>query len=194
MLNKIWFFMILISVIYSFFAGTISSLSAAFLSGCSDTVTFVLTFLGVCSLWLGVLEVAKESGLMEKISKILLPLIRLLFKDSAKNEKIVHAITMNVSANFLGLGNAATPFGIKAIEHMKEDNNNSEVATNDMITFLVLNTTCIQLIPSTLISLRIAYGSTNPGIIFIPVFLATLFSATFGMIIVKLFIWRNKKC
>lgn len=193
MINTIWFYMIFLSVIFSFITGSFTEITPAFLNGCEDSVTFCLTFLGVSSLWLGVLETAKKSGIIDKMSRILIPVIKFLFKNASDDKRVVEAITMNISANILGLGNAATPFGIKAIEYMQENAKDKYTATDDMITFLLLNTTCIQLLPATMISLRITYGSLNPEIIFFPVFLSTVLSTIAGITISKLFIRFSEK-
>lgn len=194
MLNKIWTAIIGASIVYALFAHTLDSVANGFLKGCEDTVNLCITFVGVSSFWLGIMEIITKSNLLEKLQKLISPMINILFKENRGNKKALDAISLNVTANFLGLGNAATPFGIEAIKHMNEKNKNKNKATHDMIMFLVLNTTCLQLIPTSIIAYRLSSGSKNAGIVFIPILLATFFSTFAGVIITKIFIKRDRQC
>lgn len=194
MLNKIWTAIISISIIYAFFAHTLDNVANGFLKGCESTVSLCITFVGVTSFWLGIMQIIKDSNLLDKLRKFISPLINILFSNIKNNKKALDAISLNVTANFLGLGNAATPFGIEAIKYMNEQNQDKNKATHDMIMFLVLNTTCLQLIPTSIIAYRLATGSKNAGVVFIPILIATFFSTLFGIIITKIFIKRDKRC
>ena len=132
------------------------------------------------------MKVAENSGLTANIAKLLKPLLRFLFKDAAKDEKALGAIVMNLTANIMGLSNAATPFGIKAMEEMDRLNKKSNIASNDMALFLVMNASCIQLLPTTIISIRAAAGSQNAGIIIIPAIISTGVAAIVGITCCKI--------
>lgn len=186
MINYIWFFMIIVSIIMGFFFGKAEIISKAIIDSSSSTVNLTLGLLGIISLWSGIMKIAEKSGLTEKISRVLLPILKVLFKDAAKDEKVLGAIVMNLSANIMGLSNAATPFGIKAMERLQELNNHGDTASNDMALFLVLNAACIQLIPTTVISLRAVEGSNNAAIIIVPVIITTSIAAMVGIVCCKI--------
>ncbi|MCI6278016.1 MAG: spore maturation protein [Clostridium sp.] len=185
MINYIWFFMILIGVIFGIFTGQGQVLSEGIVGAATSTVELIFGMIGLMCMWCGVMKIAEKSGLMDKLAKALRPFLKLIFKDAAKDSKALGAIVMNLTANMMGLSNAATPFGIKAMEEMDRLNPKKGEASDDMILFLVLNAACIQLVPSTVISLRAAQGSTAPGIIIIPAMLATGTAALVGIIVCK---------
>ncbi len=139
------------------------------------------------------MEIVKESRLTDKINIIFRPIINLLFKDIKNNKEASNAVILNLSANFLGLGNAATPLGIDAIHKMNKINNKKDTLSDDMIMFLVLNTTCLQLLPTSIFAYRMSFGSKNPTIVFLPILLSTLCTTICGILLVKLFN-RGKKC
>ena len=145
-----------------------------------------LLLLGLMCFWCGVMKVAEKSGFTEKLAKVMKPILKLIFKDASKDEKALGAIVMNITANMMGLGNAATPFGIKAMEEMDRLNDEKGKASNDMALFLVLNAACIQLVPSTVLSIRSAAGSANPGIIILPAIISTGVAAIVGVIFCKI--------
>lgn len=186
MINYIWFFMIIVSIIMGLFFGKAEIISKAIIDSSSSTVNLTLGLLGIISLWSGIMKIAEKSGLTEKISRVLLPILKVLFKDAAKDEKALGAIVMNLSANIMGLSNAATPFGIKTMERLQELNNHGDTASNDMALFLVLNAACIQLIPTTVISLRAVEGSNNAAIIIVPVIITTSIAAMVGIVCCKI--------
>ena len=186
MINYIWFFLIFCGVLVGLLTGNGEIISKAIINSCGNTVTFVIELTGIMCFWCGVMKVAENSGLTEKISKLLKPILKIIFKEAAKDEKALGAIVMNLTANMMGLSNAATPFGIKAMEEMDRLNKDKETASNDMVLFLVLNATCIQLVPSTIISIRAACNSTNPGIIILPTLVSTATAAVVGVICCKI--------
>ncbi|MBU5592152.1 spore maturation protein [Clostridium sp. MSJ-4] len=186
MINYIWFFMIFIGICMGLFSGKAEILSKAVIDSAGSTVELIIGLLGIMSLWCGIMKIAEKSGLTEKISKMLSPILKFLFKDAAKNEKALGAIVMNLTANIMGLSNAATPFGIKAMEEMQKLNKDKVRASNDMSLFLVLNAACVQLIPTTIISLRAVEGSSNPAVIIIPVIITTLTAAIVGVTCCKI--------
>jgi spore maturation protein A len=186
MINYIWFGLIFCGILVGLVSGNGEIISKAIINSSGNTVTFIIELTGIMCFWCGVMKVAENSGLTGKISKILKPLLKCIFKEAAKDEKTLGAIVMNLTANMMGLSNAATPFGIKAMEEMDKLNKNKETASNDMALFLVLNATCIQLIPSTIISIRAACNSVNPGIIIIPTVISTATAAAVGVICCKI--------
>lgn len=186
MINYIWFFMIFLGIIFAVLTGNADKITEAIVNGSGGTVTFLIELTGIMCFWCGVMKVAENSGLTANIAKLLKPLLRFLFKDAAKDEKALGAIVMNLTANIMGLSNAATPFGIKAMEEMDRLNTEKGVASNDMALFLVLNAACIQLVPSTVLSIRAAAGSSNPGSIILPAIISTGIAAIVGVICCKI--------
>lgn len=186
MINYIWFFLIFFGVLVGLLSGNGEAISKAIVNSSGSTVTFIIELTGIMCFWCGVMKVAEKSGLTDKLAKILKPVLKLIFKDAAKDEKALGAIVMNLTANMMGLSNAATPFGIKAMEEMDRLNKEKGSASNDMSLFLVLNAACIQLVPSTIISIRAACNSTNPGIIILPALISTATAAMVGVICCKI--------
>ena len=186
MINYIWFIMIFLGILVSVLTGNGEAMSNAMIGSIDTTVTFVISLVGLMCFWCGVMKVAEKSGLTEKLAKLMKPILKLIFKESAKDEKALGAIVMNITANMMGLGNAATPFGIKAMEEMDRLNKEKGKASNDMALFLVLNAACIQLVPSTVISIRAAAGSVNPGVVILPAIISTTVAAIVGVICAKI--------
>lgn len=186
MINYIWFIMIFLGILVSIFTGNGEVMSNTIISSIDSTVTFVIGLVGLMCFWCGVMRVAEKSGLTEKLAKLMRPVLKVIFKEAAKDEKALGAIIMNITANMMGLGNAATPFGIKAMEEMDRLNKDKGKASNDMVLFLVLNAACVQLVPSTVISIRAATGSTNPGVIILPAIISTTIAAIVGVICAKI--------
>ncbi|MGL4571484.1 MAG: nucleoside recognition domain-containing protein [Clostridium sp.] len=186
MINYIWFAMIFFGIIFALITGNADKITEAIVSGSGNTVTFVIELAGIMCFWCGVMKVAEKSGLTQILAKALRPILKKLFKDAAKDEKALGAIVMNLTANMMGLSNAATPFGIKAMEEMDRLNKGSSIASNDMSLFLVMNAACIQLVPTTIISIRAASGSINPGIIIVPAIISTAVAAAVGIMCCKI--------
>lgn len=186
MINYIWFVMIFLGLIVGIFTGNGEGISNAIIGSIDSTVSFIIGLVGLMCFWCGVMKVAEKSGLTEKLAKLMKPILKVIFKEAAKDEKALGAIVMNITANMMGLGNAATPFGIKAMEEMDRLNRDKGRASNDMALFLVLNAACVQLVPSTVISIRAAAGSTNPGVIILPAIISTTVAAIVGVICAKI--------
>ena len=192
MLNIIWGVFILLGIIYSIFTNNISSISETVLTSGKNTLDMVLEMFPIMAVWLGLMKIAEASGLLNKIAILISPLIGKLFPDIPKNHESIGYMASNMVINFFGLGNAATPFGLKAMKSLQELNDKKDTASRSMITFLVLNTSAVTLIPATVISLRIMHNSTNPTNIIFPCILATLISGIFGLIIDYIFSRRYK--
>ena len=182
MMNKIWGVFIIIGVVYSFFTGNIGVINSEILS-CGETVlSMVLKLFPIMALWLGVMKIASVSGLLKKMSIFLYPITRFIFPDIPKDSDVISLITSSFVFNMFGLGNASTPIGLKTMKSLK-NLSGCDVASGSMITFLVLNTTGFTIIPTTIISLRMMHGSSNPSGVIIPCLLASLSSTIFGLII-----------
>lgn len=186
MINYIWFIMIFLGILVGIITGNGEVISNAIIKGADSSVSIIIGLVGVMCFWCGVMKVAEKSGFTNKLANLLKPILKVIFKDAAKDEKALGAIVMNITANMMGLGNAATPFGIKAMQEMDRLNKDKGVASNDMSLFLVLNAACIQLVPSTVISIRAACESKNPGIILVPAILASTFAAIAGVTFCKI--------
>lgn len=186
MINYIWFIMVCLGLLVGIFTGNGDGMSKTIIGSIDSTVTFIIGLVGLMCFWCGVMKVAEKSGLTEKLAKLMKPILKIVFKEAGKDEKALGAIVMNITANMMGLGNAATPFGIKAMEEMNRLNKDKGTASNDMALFLVLNAACIQLVPSTIISIRAAAGSKNPGVIIIPAIIATAIASIIGVICCKI--------
>ena len=152
----------------------------------------LLKIFPVIAIWLGIMNIATSSGLLKKLSKLLSPVLRILFPEIPKNHESLNYISSNIIANMFGLGNAATPFGLKAMKSLQELNKKKDTATRSMITFLVINTSGVTIIPTTIISLRMMYGSTNPTSIVLPCILATSLATISGIIIDRILARRCK--
>ena len=186
MINYIWFFIIASGVLFGVFTGQGAVISKGVIESTESATRFVISLVGIMCFWCGVMKVAEKSGLTAKIAKLLKPILKMIFKESAKREEALGAIVMNLTANMLGLSNAATPFGIKAMEELDNINNKKGIASNDMALFLVMNACCIQLLPSTVISIRAAAGSNNPAIIILPALISTAVACIVGIICCKI--------
>lgn len=186
MINYIWFFIIFFGILFGLLTGKGSAVSSAVTNACTSSVQYVIALAGILCFWCGIMKIAEKSGLTKKIAVILKPILKLLFKDAGNNEKALGAIVMNLTANMMGLSNAATPFGIKAMDELKKINNDKDSASDDMVLFLILNAACIQFVPTTVISIRAAAGAKNPGDIILPAILTTSAAAFTGIVCCKI--------
>lgn len=185
MINHIWTFMIVAGIITSFFTGKIEAVSSAVMTSCAAAVELCIGMVGIYALWMGLMSIAKDSGLVENISKKMQPVLVKLFPNIPKNSPTIGFISLNIIANMLGMGNAATPFGLKAMEELQKHNKMSSTASDDMCMFLIINSSSVQLIPATVIALRQAAGSLVPTDITLTALLATLCSTAVGIIAAK---------
>ena len=181
MVGYIWAFLIGIGIIYSLLTGNISVINESVLSNANEALDLILNLLPIIVLWTGILKIAEDSGLLDKFANFLNPLLCRLFPDVPKNNKALGYISSNIAANMLGLGSAATPAGLKAMNELQKINIKKDTASTSMITFLVLNTAGVTLIPTTILALRVAYNSANPGEIILPAILATMCSSIAGV-------------
>ena len=172
-MNYIFIFLILISFVCAIINGTMSEVMDEILKSSKKAVEISFSLIGIMAFWLGMVNIAKNSGLMEKFSKIIKKPLLKIFPDLKENNEAISNISLNISANALGLMNAATPFGIKAMENMQEKNQNKERATNSMCTFLAINTAGFQVVPAVVIAILSANGMQNPTQIIIPTLIVT---------------------
>ena len=191
MLNILWPIFIIISIIYAIFSGNIESLNNSIFEATESAVKLTLTLIGLICLWNGIMEIASRTKIIEHLKKILNPLINKLF--SELNEMSKNNIIMNIIANILGIGNAATPLGLKAMKELQKDNLNKEEISDNMMMLIVLNTASLQIIPTTIIAIRSSLGSANPTKIIFPVWISTICAAIVGIVVTKLIIRITKK-
>lgn len=191
MVSYIWAFFIIIGVVFMIATGNIELLNNEILKGGTGGIKLLTEMLPLLVLWTGIMQIAEDSDLLEKFSKLVRPLLSKLFPSLPKDHPALGYIASNIAANALGLGSAATPFGLKAMECLQEDNPKKDTATEAMVTFLVLNTGGVTIIPTTVIALRMMYGSANPTEIILTSLLATLCSNVSGLIFD--YIKRRKK-
>lgn len=192
MVSYIWFFLIIIGVTYSFFTGNISVINESILTNGNKALELMLSILPVIVLWSGIMKIAEDAGMLKSFAKILEPILSKLFPSVPKDNKALGYIASNIAANMMGLGSAATPFGLKAMTELQKINDKKDTASVAMITFLVLNTAGVTIVPTTVLALRISYGSANPSEIIAPGVIAT-FSSCIGAILIDYFIRKRGK-
>lgn len=189
MVNVIWVSLLLVGIAVAAATGRVEVVSQTALLSAQKAVEVAFELVGVMALWLGLLRIAEEGGLMQLIARALRPFTRLLFPSVPPDHPAVSAMAMNISANALGLGNAATPFGLKAMQELQKLNLSKDEASDAMCTFLAINTSCVTLLPATIIGIRVAAGSINPTEIVGP----TIFATSCGMVaaLTADIIWRR---
>lgn len=192
MLNYIWAFMVIISFVSAAFGGRIDTLSDSVISGAASAIELIISIIGILCFWSGMMEIADKTGITKGIAKAFSPLLSRLFKNVDKDSSAMKNISLNISANLMGLGNAATPLGLNAMKELKRINNNRTEATDDMVLFVVLNTASLQLIPTTLCAYRSKFGSSAPFEIIPCVWLTSVVALTVGITVAKLFMHKNK--
>ncbi len=186
-MNFIWLFLIIISFVFAAINGRMDNVVNAMLKSSQNAVTVAFSLIGIMAFWLGIVKIAQKSGLIECFSKFLNPLMRRIFKDTKKDSAAFSNIALNFSANALGLANAATPFGIKAMQNLQEENKGDKsIATNSMCTFLAMNTAGFQLVPASVLAILVSYGAHNPAQIILPTLIVTSVSFISAIIISKL--------
>lgn len=191
MLSYIFSGMISLSFVYAIFSGNMGALSESVINGAKEAVELLITLCGIMCMWSGFMEIANKGGLTKIFARVLSPIIRRLFPDVDEKSDAFSYITMNISANLLGLGNAATPLGISAMKELKGDRR-LDRATDSMVVFVVLNSASIQLLPTTVASLRASYGSSSPFDVIVCVWISSVVALTVGLIVAKSFMRRKR--
>ena len=193
MINYIFGFFLIVGIVYGVITGNISSINDVFITDSKGSIDIIFNMIPLLCLWLGVMKIASDSGLIKKISKYMSRIIHPIFPELKKDSKSISYISSNIVMNMLGLGSAATPFGLKAMEELNKENNNSDIASRSMITFLVINTASVTIIPTTVISFRVLNGSKNPSDILLACIITTILSCLFCILLDKLIykIWSK---
>ncbi|MDD6309239.1 MAG: nucleoside recognition domain-containing protein [Clostridia bacterium] len=186
MLNYVWGFMMIAAVIVSIFTGNLADVGTAAINGAAEGVQLMITMTGLVCLWTGLMEIAEKSGMILGISFLLRPITRILFPKLPPKSEALDAIVMNMSANILGISNAATPFGLRAMQALDKRNNGRARASNDMCMFVVINTASIQLLPTTVILFRTNSGSAAPSEILLPIWVVSAVTFIVSVILTKL--------
>lgn len=186
MMEKCFFVLVSISIIFAISTGNLQDVSNAVVDGATKAISLVLSLAGAMCLWSGIMEVLREAGAVQKLSRILSPILRRVFPKTWESGQGSEEICAALSANILGIGNAATPLALSAMEKMQAANPNKERATDDMVTFAVLGASSLDLLPTTLIALRRTAGSAAPYKIILPVWICSLVCAVAGVLLSKL--------
>ena len=192
MLNYIWPVLIFCSFIYAILSGNIENINNSIFESLEEVITLSMTLVGTMCLWCGLMEIVKNTSIMPKLIKLLKPILNILFPESKNNKEAMENISMNAISNILGLGNASTPAGIKAMECLQKENTNKNKLSNSMMMLTVLNTTSIELIPTTVIAIRSSLNAQNPADIIIPIWFSTVIGTLVGIIATKILIKRSK--
>ena len=186
MLNWIWLGLMVVAFVVAAIRGTAEQVTTGAIESAKTAVEISLGLIGIMALWLGIMRVAEKSGLVQQLSRALAPVMRFIFPEVPRDHPAMGAIVMNIAANMLGLSNAATPLGIKAMEELQELNPLKETATNAMVMLMAINTASVQLIPATVIGLMAAAGSTNPTAVIAPTLIVTAGSLVVAIIVCRL--------
>lgn len=193
MINYIWVFFILTSLVTAAFTGKIGAVTNSILISAKTSVNIAISLIGIMAFWLGMVKLTEKSGLMNLIAKIISPITNFLFPEIPKDNPALGNIATSFSANALGITNAATPIGIKAMQEMQEINPDKETATNPMCMFLAINTAGFQLIPASAMAILVAVGCKNPTIIILPTLLATSLALCGAIFSAKIFEYFSKR-
>src|SRR5574344_2645910 len=193
-MNYIFYGLIVISIIFGAANGKLPEVVNAILTGAEQSVKIAFSLIGIMAFWLGIMKIAEKSGLVEFFAKLIKPVTKFLFKEIPSDDAAIGSVAMSFSANALGLTNAATPIGIKAMEELQNQNIDKKSASNAMCMLLAMNTAGFQLIPATVIAVLIGVGYKNPTEIIAPTLLVTTLTFIFAIVLAKIFgkFWRDK--
>lgn len=183
MIHKIWISLFIIGITYGIFSGSILDVNQAVVMGARDAINLVISLAGILILWTGILQVANRAKLLAVIEKVLRPIIRILYPKLRPDHPAIKYLTTNMVSNLFGLGNVATPTGIKAMKELQKTNPNPEKPTFEMFTLLVMNTAGFTLIPTTMIGIRSGMNATNPTDVLLPIIFASGFSVVLGLLV-----------
>lgn len=186
MLNKIWPCFIMVSFVFAIITGRIQDFNNSIFESATQTVDLTIKLFGTMCLWNGLMKIVQETSLIIRLSNLIRPLMRFLFPKMNEKDKEYKEITLNIIANLLGIGNAATPLGLKAMKTMQEKNTKKDTVTDSMAMFIVLNTASIQIIPTTVIAVRASMGSENPAQIILPLWIVTIITDITGIVASKI--------
>ena len=193
MLNIVWPIFIIISFSFAIFSGNLERLNSSIFESTTDAINLCISLLGTICLWNGIMQIASNTSVVEKLTRFLKPVIRFLFPELKEKPEIQKEVSMNMIANILGLGNAATPLGLKAMKSMQKENKQKDILSNSMMMLIVLNTASLQLIPTTVLAIRSSLNSINPTKIIVPVWISTVCAAVVGVCVCKIIIKVTKR-
>lgn len=183
MMNRIWGVFIVVGILFSFFTGNGETINNEIINYPSEILNIFLSMIPLMVIWSGIMNIAKEAKLLDKMANLMMPLFKIIFPDIPKGHESLGYIASNLTINMLGIHNASTPFGLKAMRSLNELNKNKKVATRSMITFLVLNTSGVTIIATDIIAIRSMYGAVNPTMILSTTITATIITTIFGLVI-----------
>lgn len=186
MMNIIWVVFVVVGIIYSFVTNNIEALNNEIINTPTEILNIFLSMLPLMVVWSGIMNIAKDAGLLDKIAKFMSPLFRIIFPEVPQNHESLGYIASNITINMLGIHNASTPFGLKAMKSLNELNDDKKTASRSMITFLVLNTSGVTLIATDIIAVRGMYNAPNPSIILVSTIICTVLTTIFGLTIDRL--------
>ena len=193
MINYIWGIFIIIGIFYGLITGNIENINNTLINSGTNAIEMIFKLIPLMCLWLGLMNIAKDSGLIDRLAKKLNKILKLLFPEIPDDHEALTYISSNIIMNMLGVGNAATPFGLKAMKTLQNLNKNKDVASRSMITFLVINTSSVTIIPTTIISFRILNNSVDPTGIVPLCIITTIISCIFGILLDRLFYLLTRK-
>jgi spore maturation protein A len=182
-MNSVWLVLLSVSIVFAIFTGNLEPFTKSIFEGAKSAVEVSLFLLGIVSVWMGITRILEDSGLIFRIAHLFKPLISRLFKNIPDDHPSISAITLNVLANMFGLGNAATPLGIKAMQELETLNEDKGTITFEMMIFIVINTASIQMVPFSVIGILANYNARNPAAVVLPVMIATAIHATLALLI-----------
>lgn len=187
MMNVIWALFILVGIGYSFLTNNIEALNNEIINTPNEILDIFLAMLPLMVVWSGIMNIAKDAGLLDKIAKFMSPLFRIIFPEIPENHESLGYIASNITINMLGIHNASTPFGLKAMKSLNELNDDKKTASRSMITFLVLNTSGVTIIATDIIAVRGMYGAANPSMILVSTIICTIITTIFGLVVDRIF-------
>ncbi len=193
MMNYIWAGMIFLSLVFSLFTGNTQEVSQSLISGAGEAVELLLSILGVLCFWSGIMEIAKRAKITDMLAMIFAPVLSPLFPCVDKSSEAMHCISLNISANLLGLGNAATPFGLQAMKELQKLNPIRDRASDSQVVFVVMNTASLQLLPTTLCAYRASFGSESPFEVIPCVWLSSAVALLVGITVAKVLCTDKRK-
>ena len=193
MLNYIWCFFILISIVFGIGSGNIEAVNNSIFSSIENTMTLMLKMIGGMCFWSGIMEIAMHTSIQEKLKNFIKPLNNIIFSKLDKASSAYENITMNMATNMLGLGNAATPLGLKAVEELEKTNPYKDKLSDEEIMFIAINTASLQVIPTSIITIRSTLGSNSPGSIILGVWFSTIIAFVSIIVITKIYLKLRRK-
>ncbi len=193
MMNKIWASFIIVGIVYGFLTGKMDIMNQEIIASGNETLNLFMVSAPLMVLWSGIMQIAKDARLLEKLAKMLRPIFKVIFPDLDEKDEALEYIASNLTINMLGIHNASTPFGLKAMKALQEKNPKKDTASRSMITFLVLNTSGVTLIATDILAIRMMYGSQNPTELIFPTIIATVVNTCFALLVDRFLYRRSVK-